>query len=68
MRVLVNMIDTLGVEATGAALNAVDNVTLLKQKLGQVRAILASDTGDKSYFAIEFNRGKSHAWCSRKST
>ncbi len=47
MRVLVEVIDSAGVEHRAAALDAVDDVSLAEQELGQVRAILAGHAGDE---------------------
>ena len=46
--ILVDVIDTLGVEGTGAAFNAMYHVAFFQQEFGQVRAVLASDAGDES--------------------
>ncbi len=45
--VLVDVVDPLGVEERGAALDAVDLVALLEQELGQVGPVLARDAGDE---------------------
>ena len=50
MRVLVEMVDAVGVEEGGAALDAVDNVALLQQELGQIGAVLAGNAGNESNF------------------
>jgi hypothetical protein len=45
------MIDTLSIYVRGSTLNpTVNNVALFKQELGKVGSVLASDTGDESYF------------------
>jgi hypothetical protein len=49
-RVLVDVVHPLGVEAAGAALDAVDDVPFFEQKLGEVRAVLAGDAGDEGDF------------------
>ena len=41
------MIDARGIEAARAALDAVNFVALLEQQLGEIRAVLARDTGDE---------------------
>ena len=51
MGVLVEMIDAIGVEATGAALDAVHDIALLQQQLSQIRTILASDACDQGSLA-----------------
>ena len=50
VRVLVEMVDAVGVEERGAALDAVDDVALLQQELGEIGAILAGDAGDQGDF------------------
>ena len=50
VRVLVKMIDAVGIEERGAALDAVDEVALRKQELGKVCTILAGDACDQRAF------------------
>ena len=50
MGVLIEVIDTTGVEAAGPALDPVHLVALLQQKLGQIAAILACDPSDQRLF------------------
>jgi len=52
VRVLVQVVDALRVEARGAALDAVHLVALGEQELGEVGAILAGDAGDERDFPI----------------
>ncbi len=47
VRVLVEVVDALGVERRGAALDAVHRVTLGQQQLGEVGAVLPGDAGDQ---------------------
>ena len=47
VRVVVEMVDAVGVEQAGAALDAVHHVALLEQELGQVGAVLPGDAGDE---------------------
>ena len=47
VRVLVEVINALGVELRGAALDAVDGVALVQQEFGQIGAVLAGDAGDE---------------------
>ena len=47
VRVLVDVVDALGVEGGGAADDAVDLVPLREQELDQVRSVLAGDAGDQ---------------------
>ncbi len=51
VRILVEMVDAVGVEQRGAALDAVYLVALGQQQFGQVHAVLAGDTGDQCAFA-----------------
>src|SRR5947209_9240743 len=44
------MVDPVGVEQRGPALDAMDGVALAEQEFGQVGAILAGDTGDECGF------------------
>ena len=46
----VEVVDAVGVEGAGAALDAVDLVALGEQELGEVRAVLAGDAGDQRAF------------------
>ena len=46
VRVLVEVVDAVGVEQRGAALDAVNLVALLEQELGEIGAVLAGDAGD----------------------
>ena len=46
VRVLVKMIDAVGVERTGAADDAVDLVALAEQEFGEIRPVLPGDTGN----------------------
>jgi hypothetical protein len=50
VRVLVQVVDAVGVEHAGAALDAVHLVALLQQEFGQVGAVLAGDAGDHARF------------------
>jgi hypothetical protein len=46
MRILVEMIDTLGVQQRTPPLDPVYLVSLAEEKLGEVGTILAGDSGD----------------------
>ena len=46
MRILIQMIDAIGIERGGAALDAVNRVALGQQKFGEIRAVLSGDAGD----------------------
>ena len=61
VRVLVDVVDTLGVEGTGAALDAVHEVAFFQQQLRQVTSVLAGDAGDEGDFL------SAHAYCLKKS-
>ena len=50
VRILIQVIDAIGIERRRAALDAVDDVALVEQKLRQIGAILAGDSGDKCNF------------------
>ena len=52
MGILVKVIDPVGVEAAGPALDAMHDVALLQQQLRQVAAVLARDAGDQGVFAV----------------
>jgi hypothetical protein len=54
VRVVVEVIDPVGVEARGTADDAVDLVALLQQELGQVGAVLAGDAGDQRTLRLRF--------------
>jgi hypothetical protein len=51
VRILVEMVDPVGVEQGGAAFDAVDGVAFLEQEFGQIRAILAGDASDQCGFS-----------------
>src|SRR5690554_6669451 len=50
MPVSVEVVDAVGVEQTGAALDAMDDVALVEQEFGQVGAVLAGDAGNEGNF------------------
>lgn len=50
MRVEIEMIDAVRIEKRRPALDAVDFVSLLQKKFGQIGAILAGDAGNKCSF------------------
>src|SRR5678815_573787 len=52
VRILVQVVDALRVEERGAPLDAVDDVALLQQKLGEIGAVLAGDAGDQGNFGL----------------
>ena len=47
VRILVDVIDPLGVEERGAAFDAVDLVAFFEQELGEVGTVLSGDAGDE---------------------
>src|SRR5260370_16086451 len=55
MGILVEMLDALGVERRGPALNAVNFVAVFQQKLGQIGAILPGDARDQCDFLLRFS-------------
>ncbi len=52
VRIVVQMIDAVGVERRRAALDAVDDVALLQQKFGQIGAVLAGHAGNQSQHGL----------------
>src|SRR5207247_10938994 len=52
VRVLIEMINTFGIECGGAANDAMDFVVLAEQQLCEIRAVLSGDAGDKSFFHL----------------
>ena len=50
VRILVEVIDAVGVEERRAPLDAVDDVALAEEELGEVGAVLAGDAGDERDF------------------
>ena len=50
VRILIEMIDTGGVEGRGAPLDAMNSVTLGEQQLGQIGAVLTGHPGDQCHF------------------
>jgi hypothetical protein len=50
MRVLIQMIDAIGVKERTAALDAVDFIAFIQQKFGQVSTVLTRDAGDERFF------------------
>jgi hypothetical protein len=57
VRVLVDVVNALGVEAAGAAFDAVNDVAFFKQKFRKVRAVLAGDAGYQCHFWGGFGLG-----------
>ena len=51
VRVLIDMVDALGIELRRAALDAVDFIAFFQQKFCQIRTVLACNAGDKGDFA-----------------
>ena len=51
VRILVEMLDAAGVERRGAALDAVDGVALVEQKLGEIGPVLSGHAGDEGNLA-----------------
>ena len=53
MRILVEVIDAVGVEERGAALDTVDLIITLEQKLRETGTVLAGDAGNERDFDHE---------------
>ena len=51
MRIFVYVVNTVGIEAGRAALDAVDLIAFFEKQLCQVRAVLAGDAGNQCDFA-----------------
>jgi len=51
VRILVEVVDAIGIEQRGAALDAVNDVAFFKQKFGEIGTILAGDPGNQCSFA-----------------
>ena len=52
MRILIEMVDPVGVEQAAAALEAMHLVALAQQQLGQIGAVLPAHTGDERNFLV----------------
>jgi hypothetical protein len=50
MGVLIDMIDSIGVEGAGPADNSMELVAFAEEQLGQVATVLACNPGYKSFF------------------
>ena len=50
VRVLVQMIDAVGIEEGSPPLDSVHDVALAEKEFGEVGAVLAGHTGDQGYF------------------
>jgi hypothetical protein len=50
MRILIDMVNALGVEGTGAALDAVNDIAFFKQKFGEVGTVLTGDASNEGDF------------------
>ncbi|EXI76370.1 MAG: hypothetical protein AW07_00315 [Candidatus Accumulibacter sp. SK-11] len=59
VRVLVQVVDTVGVEQRAAPLDAVDLVALGQQHFGQIGAILAGNAGDQGNLSLRGHAGSS---------
>jgi hypothetical protein len=44
------VVDTISIKKRRTPFHAVNDITLFQQKFGQVRSVLASDTGDECDF------------------
>ena len=54
VRILVEMINAVGVQQRGAALNAMHFIAFAKQELRQIGAVLTRDAGDQCNFLHGF--------------
>ena len=69
MRVLIQVVDALGVERGRAPLHAMHDIALAEQKLGQIGAILTGHAGDQGDLLNDMVSTSFLAWnCSPKST
>ena len=50
VRILVEVVDAVGVEQRGAAFDAMHFVAFAQQEFGEIGAVLAGDAGDESFF------------------
>ena len=53
MRVLIEMVDSLGIEKRNRAFNAVDFVALLQKEFSEIRSILSSNSRDEGFLQAE---------------
>jgi len=51
---LKELVDTRGIEKRSPALESVDLVALVEEEFGEVRPVLAGDSGDERFFHIRF--------------
>jgi hypothetical protein len=51
VRIMIEMLDAIGVERAAAADDAVNFVSLFEQEFRQIRAILAGNARDQSFFS-----------------
>lgn len=54
MRILIEMVNAVGIEKRTSSFNTVDDVAFTKQQLGKVSAILTGDAGDECDFGHIF--------------
>ncbi len=52
--ILVDVVDPLGVEERGTALDAVNFIAFVEQELGEVGSVLSGDSGDQCFFHAMF--------------
>ena len=50
VRILIQMIDTIGIEQRRASFDTVNFVAFFEQELSQIRAVLSGDAGDECFF------------------
>ena len=51
-RVLIQVVDAVGIEQAGTALDAMNLIAFVEQQFGEVRAVLASHAGDEGNFVF----------------
>jgi len=57
VRVLVEVVDAVGVEERGWTLDAVDLITLLQEKFSEVGAILSGNSSNEGFLQAELSNG-----------
>ena len=65
VRVLVDVVDTLGIEGRGSTLDAVDLITLAQQQLREKRPVLAGHPGNQRHTV---HHTPPYAWRGSRST
>jgi hypothetical protein len=50
MRILVQMVNTVGIKKRAATFNAMNDISFFKEQFGEIGSVLPGDTGDKGCF------------------